>query len=85
MMTRLTLSLDSEGASAPVSPLLQVVPVRAAVHTQGIFSFPGRWTADASVWSAVATMLATLDFNPLKDANGKDIEFEAEFTNGVSQ
>ncbi|KAI9570433.1 cytochrome P450 [Boletus coccyginus] len=45
---------------------------------------PGRHTGDASVWSGVATMLATLDFNAAKDANGNDIEFEATFTSGIA-
>ncbi|KAF8555762.1 cytochrome P450 [Imleria badia] len=44
---------------------------------------PGRYTADAMLWGAVATMLATLDFNLAKDADGNDIEFNATFTNGV--
>ena len=30
-------------------------------------------------------MLATLDFNAAKDANGNDIEFEATFTSGIAQ
>ena len=45
----------------------------------------GRHTADASVWSAIATMLATLDFNLAKDADGNDITFTPTFVNGISQ
>lgn len=30
-------------------------------------------------------MLATLDFNLAKDADGKDIEFEAKFKNGMAR
>ncbi|KAF8557325.1 cytochrome P450 [Imleria badia] len=45
---------------------------------------PGRHTADASVWSGIVTMLATLNFNAAKDANGNDIEFEATFTTGIA-
>ncbi|KAF8557536.1 cytochrome P450 [Imleria badia] len=45
---------------------------------------PGRYTADASVWSGIATMLATLDFHAVKDANGNDIEFEAKYASGIS-
>lgn len=45
-------------------------------------SYAGRYSADASVWSAMVTMLATLDFNLAKDADGNDITFEATFTNG---
>ncbi|KAF8129271.1 cytochrome P450 [Boletus edulis] len=45
---------------------------------------PGRHTADASVWSGIVTMLATLDFNAAKDVNGNDIEFEAKFANGIA-
>ncbi|KAF9241409.1 cytochrome P450 [Melanogaster broomeanus] len=46
---------------------------------------PGRYAADASLWSAIATMLATLDFGLSKDAQGKDIAFEPKFTNGVTR
>ena len=46
---------------------------------------PGRHSADASIWTSIVTMLATLDFNPPKDANGNDIEFEAKFMNGLTQ
>jgi cytochrome P450 len=46
---------------------------------------PGRHTANATIWSAVVTMLATLDFNPATDADGNDITFEAEYMNGVAR
>ncbi|KAF9228928.1 cytochrome P450 [Gyrodon lividus] len=46
---------------------------------------PGRHTADASLWSAVATMLATLEFSPAKDAKGKDIAFEPKYINGITR
>jgi hypothetical protein len=45
----------------------------------------GRYVADASIWSAIVTMLATLDFNLAKDADGKDIIFEAEYVNGMTR
>ena len=45
----------------------------------------GRHTGDASLWIAIVTMLATLDFNPAKDVNGRDIEFEAEWINGITR
>ena len=47
--------------------------------------FPGRHTADASLWSGIATMLATLDFNAIKDEKGNDVRFEAEFASGITQ
>lgn len=47
-------------------------------------SLPGLYSADATVWSGIATMLATLNFNALKDENGNDIEFEAKFASGIS-
>ncbi|KIJ08455.1 hypothetical protein PAXINDRAFT_18410 [Paxillus involutus ATCC 200175] len=46
---------------------------------------PGRDTGDASVWSAIATMLATLEFTPAKDAQGKDIMPEPTFVNGLGR
>ena len=33
----------------------------------------------------MATMLATLDFNLAKDANGKDITFEAKYVYGLTR
>ena len=47
--------------------------------------FSGRHAADASLWIGIATLLATLDFNGVRDADGNDIEFEAKFVNGVAQ
>ncbi|KAF8837335.1 cytochrome P450 [Paxillus ammoniavirescens] len=46
---------------------------------------PGRHTADASVWSAIATMLATLEFTLAKDAEGKDIRPEPKYVNGLAR
>lgn len=48
-------------------------------------SLPGRHAADSSTWISMATMLATFDFNPAKDTNGKDIEFEAKYMNGMAR
>ena len=50
-----------------------------------ILPFSGRHAADASLWIGIATLLATLDFNGVRDADGNDIEFEAKFVNGVAQ
>ncbi|KAF9241412.1 cytochrome P450 [Melanogaster broomeanus] len=49
------------------------------------FLTTGRHAAQASLWSAIATMLATLDFGPSKDAEGKDIAFEPKYTNGATR
>ncbi|KIK95912.1 hypothetical protein PAXRUDRAFT_826541 [Paxillus rubicundulus Ve08.2h10] len=46
---------------------------------------PGRHVADASLWIAFATMLATLDFNLAKDAGGEDITFEAKYIGGATR
>ncbi|KAF8834119.1 cytochrome P450, partial [Paxillus ammoniavirescens] len=46
---------------------------------------PGRYTADASVWSAIATMLATLEFTLANDAEGKDIIPEPKYVTGVAR
>ncbi|KAF9228919.1 cytochrome P450 [Gyrodon lividus] len=48
-------------------------------------SCPGRSTADASIWCAMATMLATLDFPPAKDAKGEDITVEPKYLNGTTR
>ncbi|KAG2055473.1 cytochrome P450 [Suillus hirtellus] len=44
---------------------------------------PGRYAADASVWSAIVTMLATVEFSPAKDDQGKVIEFTPQFKTGL--
>ncbi|KAG1825395.1 cytochrome P450 [Suillus variegatus] len=44
---------------------------------------PGRYAADASVWSAIVTMLATVEFSSAKDDQGKVIEFTPQFTMGL--
>ncbi|KAG1751948.1 cytochrome P450 [Suillus occidentalis] len=46
---------------------------------------PGRYAADASLWSAIVTMLATVEFSPAKDDQGKAIEFTPRFTTGLTQ
>ncbi|KAG2038735.1 cytochrome P450 [Suillus americanus] len=46
---------------------------------------PGRYAADASVWSAIVTMLATVEFSSAKDDQGKVIEFTPRFTTGLTQ
>ncbi|KAG1733009.1 cytochrome P450 [Suillus paluster] len=46
---------------------------------------PGRYTADASVWSAIVTMLATVDFSSAKDDQGKVIDFTPQFTAGLTR
>ncbi|KAH7929991.1 cytochrome P450 [Leucogyrophana mollusca] len=44
----------------------------------------GRYMADASLWSAMALMLATFKFAKAKDSNGNDIDFEVKWTAGVT-
>ncbi|KAG1775731.1 cytochrome P450 [Suillus placidus] len=43
----------------------------------------GRHVADASAWSAIATMLATVDISSAKDDQGKTIDFTPKFMVGV--
>ncbi|KAG1846126.1 cytochrome P450 [Suillus tomentosus] len=44
---------------------------------------PGRYAADASVWSAIVTMLATVDFSFAKDDQGNLIDFTPKFNPGL--
>ncbi|KAG1855572.1 cytochrome P450 [Suillus subluteus] len=44
---------------------------------------PGRYTADASSWCSIATMLATLHITSAKDDQGKVISFTPTFIPGV--
>ena len=53
------------------------MPPRSVSSEIMSFHRSGRHTADASVWSAIATMLATLD--------GNDTTFTATFANGITQ
>ncbi|KAF9232015.1 cytochrome P450 [Melanogaster broomeanus] len=46
-------------------------------------SCPGRHAADASLWSAMATLLATVEFSLAKDAEGKDVMFEPKIPHDV--
>ncbi|KAG1837795.1 cytochrome P450 [Suillus subalutaceus] len=46
---------------------------------------PGRYAADASVWSAIVTMLFTMEFSSPKDDQGKVIEVTPGFTTGLIQ
>ncbi|KAG1748494.1 cytochrome P450 [Suillus paluster] len=46
---------------------------------------PGRYTADASMWSAIVTMLATVNFSSAKDDQGNVIDFTPQFTTGLTQ
>ncbi|KAG1739613.1 hypothetical protein EDB19DRAFT_1711157, partial [Suillus lakei] len=46
---------------------------------------PGRYAADASLWSAMVTMLATVDFSFAKDDQGNVIDFTPKFTTGVTR
>ncbi|KAG2117750.1 cytochrome P450 [Suillus clintonianus] len=43
----------------------------------------GRYVADATLWSAIASTLAVFDFLKATDANGKDINFEPRWTSGI--
>ncbi|TFY82421.1 hypothetical protein EWM64_g1591 [Hericium alpestre] len=44
---------------------------------------PGRFMARASVWIAVACMLATFEITKARDENGKEIEPRDEYTSGI--
>ncbi|KIK80526.1 hypothetical protein PAXRUDRAFT_15742 [Paxillus rubicundulus Ve08.2h10] len=46
---------------------------------------PGRSTADASIWIAIVTMLATLNFSLAKDADGNDITVDPKYFNGTTR
>ncbi|KAG1749193.1 cytochrome P450 [Suillus lakei] len=45
---------------------------------------PGWYAADASVWSAIVTMLAMIEFSFAKDDQGKVIEFTPQFMMGLT-
>ncbi|KAH7923138.1 cytochrome P450 [Leucogyrophana mollusca] len=44
----------------------------------------GRHVADASLWAAIASMLAVFMFSKPKDAEGREVEFEPKWSAGVT-
>jgi cytochrome P450 len=54
------------------------------VFGSGRRACPGRYTVDASLWSAIATMLATVEFSFAKDDQGKMIDFTPQFATGLA-
>ncbi|KAG2114150.1 cytochrome P450 [Suillus discolor] len=44
---------------------------------------PGRYAGDASVWSAIVTMLSTVEFSFPKDDQGNPIDFTPQFNMGL--
>ncbi|KAF8552838.1 cytochrome P450 [Imleria badia] len=45
---------------------------------------PGRHVANASMWIAIASMLATFDFLKAQDDHGNEIDFSPQFTSGAT-
>ena len=43
----------------------------------------GHYTADVPLWSAIVTILATLDFNLATNADGNEMRFKLTFMNEV--
>lgn len=44
---------------------------------------PGRYFADASVWSVISAVLAVFHISKSKDANGVEIPVEPKFSTGL--
>ncbi|KAJ7366653.1 cytochrome P450 [Mycena albidolilacea] len=44
----------------------------------------GRHAADAAVWATIVSILSTFNIAKAKDASGKEIEIEIEFTDGMA-
>jgi hypothetical protein len=45
---------------------------------------PGRYTADASIWVAMVTILSTLTVSKVLDDKGREIDVDPKFTCGVT-
>ena len=45
---------------------------------------PGRFTADASVWAAIVSILSVFKITKARDERGEEVEFEPTFTYGVT-
>ncbi|KAI9570705.1 cytochrome P450 [Boletus coccyginus] len=46
---------------------------------------PGRYTADATLFASIATMLAIVEFSPVKDMQGNDVTPQVKWVNGTTQ
>ena len=46
---------------------------------------PGQYVADQSLWAALVSVLATLRIEKAKDHLGNEIDFDPEFTGGLSR
>ncbi|KAF9243542.1 cytochrome P450 [Melanogaster broomeanus] len=44
----------------------------------------GRYVADASLWYAISGMLALFNFSKAKDSNGRDVDFEPQWSSGIA-
>ncbi len=61
-------------------------PLSHLKGTHGTFSIcPGRHLAEASVWIAIATLLAVFDICPVQDENGKDDIPTAVFQTSITR
>ena len=56
---------------------------RAFVFGYGRRICPGMHVAQASIWIAIASVLATFDIQKRKDAMGEDIEPSVQFESGI--
>jgi len=46
-------------------------------------TFTGRWFAENSVWTAMASMLAVLRIDYARDPDGRRVGIKPEFTTGA--
>ncbi|KAG1761047.1 cytochrome P450 [Suillus occidentalis] len=69
--------LDANGALTDDNPA-------EYVFGAGLRICPGRHTVDATLWSAIATMLAAVEFSFARDDQGKVIDFTPQFTGGLT-
>lgn len=87
------MTLDERVYSDPFkfnpSRFLPAPEGRGEPYPNGPFGFgrricPGRHLADASLWIAVASILATITISKALDENGKEITPEVGFTDGIT-
>jgi hypothetical protein len=55
-----------------------------SLHFINIYSGPGRFASEAFIWTAVVSILAAFRITKAKDAEGKEIDVERQFTTGIS-
>jgi hypothetical protein len=73
------------GAGLRICPGWLSYSILLSSNMSWVTLYKGRHTVDATLWSAIATMLAAVEFSFAIDDQGKVIDFTPQFTGGLTQ